>query len=178
VTPIKRRDVAIGKILSLGIAALCSGASSFLGLYFSMPKMMQISGGDADTIADMSMYGWLEYVLLALVVFATALLLVSFISILSSFAKTVKEAMTLVTPFMIVVMLVGIIPMFGSGAQTEIVYYLIPIYNSVESMAGIFAQEFVTANVLVSVLSNLIYTMVAVFVLSKLFNNEKVMFSK
>ena len=76
--------------------------------------------------------------LLGVVILSTVLLLITLISIVSAFAKSVKEAQTYVTPLMIVVILVGVTAMFGSGAKTELCYYLIPVYNSVQCMVGIF----------------------------------------
>ena len=52
-------------------------------------------------------------------ILSTVLVLVTAISLISAFAKTTKEAQTYVLPLMIVIMLVGITAMFGSGAQEE-----------------------------------------------------------
>ncbi|MCL1790275.1 MAG: ABC transporter permease [Peptococcaceae bacterium] len=176
VTPTKRGEVAVAKILSLGIIALCSGASSFLGLYLSLPKMFGML--EDESVSFASLFGIVEYVYLALVVLATSLLLVALISIISSFSKSVKEATTAVTPFMLVVALVGLSAMFTGGAQSDVVFYLIPLYNSVQALAGIFAGESSAVNILICTVSNLVYTMVAAYVLARLFNSEKVMFSK
>ena len=109
---------------------------------------------------------------------STVLVLVTLISIISAFARTIKEAQTYVTPLMIVVMLVGITAMFGGGAKEDIYYYLIPIYNSVQSMIGIFSFEVVTSNILVTVFSNLVVTGAGITVLAGMFNSEYVMFHK
>ena len=75
-------------------------------------------------------------------------------------------------------MLIGVTAMFGNGAKSEIYYYLIPLYNSVQCMIGIFSFEFVPANIIVAVISNICYTGIGVFVLTRMFNNEKIIFSK
>ena len=82
------------------------------------------------------------------------------------------------TPLMIVVMLVGILGMFGGGAKTEFWYYLVPLYNSVQCMIGIFTFDFQPANVAVCVLSNLVYTGAGVLVLQRMFNSERLMFAR
>ena len=66
------------------------------------------------------------YLLLAAVIFSTVLVLVTVISILSAFAKTIKEAQTYVMPVMLVVMGLGIVGMFGGGASQELASYCIP----------------------------------------------------
>jgi sodium transport system permease protein len=170
VTPAKRSEVAMGKILSLGIIALCSGASGFLGLFFSLPKMMGMAEAE---VFNMGVY---EYVLLILVVFVTALLLVALISVISAFAKSIKEATATVMPLMVVVMLVGFSAMLG--VKGEVFYYLIPLYNSVQAMTGIFTGDLVSLNFVVTLVSNLGYTLLVAVVLARMFNSEKVMFAK
>ena len=68
--------------------------------------------------------------------------------------------------------------MFGDGARTEWFYYLIPLYNSVQCMVGIFSFDIEPALILATVLSNLVYTGLGVFLLTKMFNSERIMFSK
>ena len=81
-------------------------------------------------------------------------------------------------PLMILVMVVGVTGMLGGGAQTNTVYYLIPLYSSVQSMSGVFSLNYSTVNIAVSALSSLVYAVAGGFALTKMFNSEKVMFSR
>lgn len=175
VTPLKRQHLAIGKILALSIITLCGGISSFLGIIISLPKL---AGAEAGSSMNFSSYAITDYLLLLVIIFTTLLLMVGLISIISAFAKSVKEAATMVTPLMILIMLVGISGMFGAGAQTGSVYFLIPFYNSVQAMLGLFMQEMNLANVLICCAGNLIYSAAAAVILTKMFSSEKIMFSK
>ena len=173
VTPAKRGDIALGKIFALSIIALLSGISSAAGTILSLPKLMGAAGeldGSAYTIAD--------YVLLGVVILSTVLVLITLISIISAFAKTAKEAQTYIMPLMLVVVLVGVTAMFNGGAQTELFWYFIPLYNTVQCMISIFSFAIVPAQLAVTVVTNLIVTALGAFVLTKMFNSEKVMFSK
>lgn len=174
ITPVKRRDIAIGKIAALAVIALLSGASSALGTILSLPKLM---GAAADSIS-VSVYTATDYLLLGLIILSTVLVLVTLISLVSAFSKTIKEAQTLVMPLMIIVMAVGITAMFGGGAKSELPYYLIPLYNSVQCMVGIFSFEAVSQHIAVTLASNLFFTALGVFALAKIFNSEKIIFSK
>lgn len=174
ITPVKRSQIAIGKISALAIIALLSGISSAAGTLLSLPKLM---GGAMDNM-DVNVYTVTDYILLGVIILSTVLFLIAIISVISAFAKTIKEAQTYVTPLMIVVMLIGITAMFGSGAKTDWVYYLIPLYNSVQCMIGIFSFKFQAVNVIAAVVSNLVYTGIAVFVLTRMFNSERVIFSR
>jgi len=173
VTPLKRSELAIGKILSLAALSFLSGLVMAASTILSLPKLM--SGTD---IIDTGIYGAMDYVFLASIILTTLLLLVAVISIVSAFAKTVKEASAAVMPLMILVMLVGVTGMFGGGAQTEPIYYLIPIYGSVQSMSGIFSLDYSKTNIILSCLGNIAFACAGGFALTKMFNSEKIMFSR
>lgn len=173
ITPIRRGELAVGKIAALAIVALLSGISSALGTILSLPKLM---GG--EEVVDASIYGMKEYLLLLVLILSTVLLIITAISIISAFAKTVKEAQGYVTPMMILVMAVGITAMFGAAAPENPFLYLIPFYNTVQCMAAVFSFEAVTENLLVCVIANAVYTALGVFALAKMFNSEKIIFSK
>ena len=184
VTPMRRNDLALGKIISLSAIALLSGISSFIGIALSLPKMMQLEGTpdtgmntpDASILAFH--YTTSDYVVLLLVIFASVLIMASAVSLLSALAKDVKNAGTMVTPFMLVVMLAGLLPMFQDGASESLGVYLIPFYNSIEVMTAVFAHEMTWMPVIVTIVSDVVYTGIAVWGLTRMFNSEKVMFSR
>lgn len=173
ITPTKRGSIALGKIMALSVISLLSDASSAIGTTLSLPKLM----GAASEQLTVT-YGVGDYALLGVVILSTVLLLITLISIVSAFAKSVKEAQTYVTPLMIVVILVGVTAMFGGGAKTELCYYLIPVYNSVQCMVGIFAFSASPVLILTAVAANLAVTGLGVFLLTRMFNSEGIMFSR
>lgn len=176
VTPMRRNELALGKIVSLSCIALLSGISSFIGIALSLPKMVSGEGVDYASLGFHYTTG--DYFALLLVIFASVLIMASAVSILSALAKDVKNAGTMVTPFMLVVMLAGLLPMFQSGASESLLVYLIPFYNAIEVMVAVFAHEMQWMPVVVTVGSNLVYTGIAVWVLTRMFNSEKVMFAR
>lgn len=174
ITPIRRGDIAVGKILALAVIALLSGASSAVGTVLALPKLM----GAASDELSANIYGVQDYLLLAAVILSTVLLMVTLISILSAFAKTVKEAQTYGMPLMILVMVLGVTAMFGGGAKEDLWYYLLPLYNSVQCMAGVFSFTTVSLGVAATLVSNGVYTILGVFVLTRMFKSEKIIFSR
>ena len=170
-TPIKRSELAIGKIVSLSLIALVSASSSFLGLMLSIPKLM----GGVDL--ELSVYGFSEYSLLFLVIVSTTLLYVVLISLVSAYAKTVKEASAFSVIVMVLNMMIGVTSMAGSvNPQTSV--YLIPLYNSVLSITSILKLSVNPINFIVTIGINLTVVFAGVYVLSKMFNSEKIMFQK
>lgn len=174
VTPLKRSELAIGKIIALAVMALLSGASSTIGTLLSLPKLM----GAAAEGMNATMYTPADYAVLCVVILSTVILLITLISVVSALAKTIKEAQMWVTPLMIVVMLIGITAMFGNGAKAEWYYYLIPLYNSVQCMIGIFSFQSTGLHVAIMAISSICYAGLGVFALAKMFDNEKILFSK
>ena len=172
VTPVKRSALALGKIISLSVIALLAGVSSFLGTILSLPKMV---GNEVDI--NVVSYSITDYLLLFVVIISTVLVMVSIISIVSASAKSVKEATTMMAPFMIGVMLISILPMLGADIGGKAAY-AIPLFNSVKAMAAIFGFETDLVMSLVAVGVNLVATGVLVMVLTKMFDNENVMFGK
>lgn len=172
ITPLKRSHLALGKICALSVIALLAGASSTLGTLLSLPKLMAL--GDDISVP----YGPAHYLALTVVILSTVLLIVAAISVVSAFAKSIKEAQTYITPLMIVSTLVGVTAMFGSGPQGALPMYLIPIYNSVQAMVGIFSFQMVPARLILTVVSNLVFTGAGVFLLTRMFSSEKIMFQR
>ena len=175
VTPMRRNELALGKIISLSGIALLSGISSFIGIALSLPKMIQ---GDVDTSALGFHYTTGDYFVLLLTILAAVLIMASAVSLLSALAKDVKNAGTMVLPLMLVVMLCGLLPMFQTGASESILIYLIPFYNSTEVMTAVFAHEVMWQPVFVTLGANIIYTGIAVWGLTRMFSSEKIMFSR
>ena len=175
VTPIKRSQLALGKIVSLSVIAVLSACSSFVGVALSLPKLLK-----ADGVSDVSanVYGVGDYIMLLLVIISSVIVIISLISVISAYAKSVKEAGTLVSPLMIIVMVIGITAMFGNGAKTDIYWYLIPLYNSVQSMIGIFSFSANIMQIVVTVVANIVCGGVFVFLLTKMFNSERIMYSR
>ena len=175
VTPMSRSHLAFGKIISLSFIALISGLSSFLGVMLSLPEFI---GSEIEGLST-NIYTTSDYLLILGIILSTVLILISLISIISAYAKTVKEATTLVLPLMIVIMMVGLTSMIGGGEpQTSLSWYLIPVYNSVQAMTGVFSFNYSLINVGITIVVNIIYAGAFSYVLAKMFNSEKIMFSK
>ena len=172
ITPTKRSHIAIGKILALSVMALISGTSSTIGTLLSLPKLM---GGDVEL--GNPTYNVSDYVMLAAVILSTVLVFITLISIISAYAKSIKEAGTYLSPLMIMSMLVGLSGMSGEATSVRALY-LVPVYNSVQNMVAIFSFSGDIINVIITVCANLALTAVGVFVLTRMFNSEKIMFNR
>ena len=175
VTPLKRNELALGKVVSLSGIALLSGISSFIGIVLSLPKMIPADEVGVELGLN---YTGADYTVLLLIILSSVLIMASAVCLLSALAKDVKNAGTMITPFMLVVMFCGLMPMFQSGTPENLTAYMIPFYNSIQVMTAVFAHEMKWMPVIVTLVANVVYTGVAVWGLTRMFNSEKVMFSK
>ncbi len=173
ITPVKRSEIALGKILSLGMLALISAISSFIGILISLPKIMQMGE------IDVSIYGFSDYLMILLLLFSTVFVMVGMIAIISAYSKSLKEANTLIMPIYILTILVGISSMFGSKANPMALMYLVPIYNTVQTLTAILLFDPRTwLYLLITLAANLMYVAILVFILNKMFKSERIMFAK
>lgn len=173
ITPVKRSHIALGKIIALSLTALTSAASSFIGLMLSVPKLM---GSNVDV--DLSIYYRADtLMMLLLIIMTTVLVFTVLISLISTYAKSIKEANGLATPMMILIMLVGVTTLMGTAVSNHFLY-LIPVYNSVNALLSIFSLKVDMLNLVLTIVSNIAVTGLGVFILTRMFNSEKVMFRK
>jgi sodium transport system permease protein len=173
ITPMRRRDLALGKMISLSTFGLLSGLSSFLGIMLSLPNLMGGSGLEEMKFG----YTVADYAVLLVVIITTTLVIVGMISIVSAFAKSVKEASTMASPLMIVVSLLGVTNMMSNGMPTELYWYLIPIYNTVQCISGVFSMDYQMLPVIITCVANTVYSTIFVVVLTKMFGSERIMYT-
>jgi len=173
VTPANRRDIALGKILGVAVFSLMSAVVSILGAVLAMPGMMGLESG---SIFDF--YSVTDFALLLLVASSTTLVFVSLLSVLSAYAKSVKEATAYAMPIMLVVFVAGLAGMAFDGTPTEIIYYLFPVINSSLSISAIFSFEVSVLNVLTTAAVNIAVALIFTVVLAKIFSSEKIVFDK
>ena len=169
VTPIKREQLAIGKILGLSIIVVLGGLSSFIGAMLSLP-FLSIGQDEIDT----SVYSINDYLELFIIVISTVLIMISLTAIVSVLARSIKEASSSMAPLTILVALVGISGMYNQNGSNRLIHYIIPLYNSAQCMNEIFLFNGNINHVIITVISNLLYTIILVYILSKLFKNEKI----
>ena len=173
VTPVRRSHIAAGKIIALSTLSLLSGLCSFLGIILSLPKLMGAAGSLSAAVYTIG-----DYAMLLGIVLSSVLVIVALVSVVSAFAKSVKEATAMIGPLMILVMLLGVSTMFSSGSTGSYLWYLIPLYNSARAMNGVFSFAASPVAVLITVVINVVAAVGLAFLLAKMFDSEKIMFNK
>ena len=173
VSPLKRSQLAAGKIISLGALALLEGIISATAMILSLRRLVGTGAG-----LHVNIYRAADYAFLVLVILSTVLLMVTLLSLVSAFAKTVREASMSTAPMMFIVIFIGATAVFSRETQPDWRYAFVPILNSVQGIGGVFSLHYSALFVVITVLSNLAYACVGGFALTWMFNSEKVMFSR
>ena len=169
IAPIKRSELAVAKVLALTVTCLVSGLTSFLGLVFSLPKMFNGIGNINFS------FGPLEIVGLLFIILSLLILLITFASFVSSFAKSIKEASGFLGPLTGLIVVVGILPAFLN--TTNIGYAFVPLLNSAACLSSVVSGTTSLAFVIITIVSNLFYSAVFAYLMIKMFNDENVMFN-
>lgn len=172
ITPIKRWQLALGKIISLACFSMLSGISSFIGVILSLPKMIGGMGLNASSVP----YGFGDYVGIFFIIISVTLVIVSAFAAISTLSKNVKEAGAMIAPLMIVIILLGMVSMFISNISAGLC--AIPLLGSGLALTGIMSLTASPLGIALSVISNLIVTAALVVLLGFMFRSEKIMFKK
>lgn len=170
ITPVKREHIALGKIIALSIAAFVSATSSFLGLILSLPNLIGLD-------MDLNIYHAGTIISIFSVLLVTILLFIVLISLISAFSKSIKEATSYAGPLMLITMIPGILSMMGTASSSSILY-VIPVFNSVNTMISLFNNELHLVNFLLTLGSNALLVTLGIILLARMFNSEKMMFRR
>ena len=172
ITPVRRSSVAIGKALAVVTAAGASAISAFAGLAYLMSKFNEMLGEYAVS------YAAKDYILTFIVIICEAFALVGLILIISTLAKTARQAQTLsVIPIMVLFLgsfltsnagFDGVLTSFGSKN------YLIPMWNASYLTKNILLSGVSTTDILITCVINIVFGIFCLGVVSNLFNNEKI----
>ena len=167
VTPTKRRDIAIGKILALSITSLFSSFISFIGLMASLPKLMNLEDVSILSIYNIPTYLGILFIIIMTIIFFTVIM-----SLVSILAKSVKEASQYAMPVMIAVMALSMPSMLGSNLPDLIVLYFIPVLNTIQCLSGLFSMSVNYLGFVITIISNIVYISIGVYLLIKMFKSE------
>lgn len=176
-SPVKRVEIVMGKLLSLcvlaGISAIISGISMIVAMKF----MGNAMSGTGEAGFGGLVLGPVQGIELLVIMLTCVFLFVALIGTLSIFAKDTKSASSLVSPFYIVVIVLGMMTMFASGKNVSTLKYGIPVYGSAMAIKDLCGNELLLQNFFATVGGTVIVAVILVVLMAKAFNSEKIMFN-
>ncbi len=175
-TPLKRREIVVGKLISISILASLSAAVYAVSMIFAMPLMLNgFSGGDMEGLS--LTFSALQVAELLAIMLVMVYLYVAVVSLASVLAKTAKEAAAYVTPILIIVIVAGMATMFSGNEEKALSMYAIPVYGSAISIQNILMGELTLPQFGATIGGTLLLAVLLTGFITKAFNSEKVMFN-
>ena len=92
VTPVRRGDIVLGKLLALTVLSIMSASVYVIAMTVALPKSMETMAQGADLSVT---FGVDQILMIAVIILSLAFLYVALVGVTSVFAKTVKEALIL-----------------------------------------------------------------------------------
>lgn len=173
--PISKNEIVLGKIISAIIITIISAICSFIGLMASLTSFTQAVGATSDIAFEISFGTGIKLLIMILLI---SLIAVSLFLVASTFAKSTKEATMYAMPVYIIGIISGVFTMFDVSMPSEIIPYIIPIYNLTLGLKGILMDNLMLPYFLTIIGSNIVYFIIILFVVRKMFNSERIMFSR
>ena len=166
VTSVKRTDIALGKVLPLSCIAALGALSSFLGIAL---RGLELGGMFVE-------YAFGDYILLLALIVSIVPLIVSAMTAISTYAKSVKEASSYTGVIMIVVMVLSLVSTFLSGIGDWVA--AIPVLGTVVAVQRVLEGGAALLVGLVAIGINLVFTALLIFLTAKMLGSERIMFGK
>lgn len=176
ISPVKRTDIIFGKIFSLSLLSIVSAAVYAFSMIAAMPLMAnKIAEAEGEGLALNFSMSLIQGVQLVCLMVSLVLIYVAVLCLVSAFAKSTKEASTLVVPLYMVVLIAGMLTMFNDGMATPDVFYAIPVYGTALAVQGTMVNSLTLVQFLMSVGGNLLVTVICAFFVVRAFKSEKIM---
>lgn len=176
--PIKTLDMTIAKFL-----AVATVADFFMLLNIVSIALMGVTAGTSinmfsSAFKDFKITSYIPAFLLLIVVFAIFVFFTTAVCLCVFFcAKTFKEANNLSSPIMLIFMFASMVSLIPN---VELSYKLawIPIINVSLLVKSAFLLKFDLGLIGVVIVSNIIYTVIVVIIMSQIFSSEDILFGE
>ncbi|MHC1693540.1 MAG: ABC transporter permease [Sphaerochaetaceae bacterium] len=173
VNQVSRTSIAWGKILYVMTVSTGSSLATFAGLVisFSLPGGNVFSAGSPIGSQALDMTSLL---IILPCLLCTALFTASLVTLLGCLAKTVKEGSSYAMPVYLLVVFIGVVTM-QMDVSEKVLLFIVPYVNTVFTMKEAFMGNSSLLHILLMVVSDLLYAGLCGYLVSRLFNSERIL---
>ena len=172
--PIKSKDIIIGKFLGVTMSSVVTGIISLvlaiISLAFTQNLFTIYEGVDI-------MYSTISIIFAVLVIIAYSFFISGLCIAIASTSKTFKEAQSALTPLTFISLFPGMIA-FMIGVTTTPILSIVPFLNFTLIFTDINNGNINILNILLMIISTIIYISVVLVYIIKQYKSEKVLFAK
>ncbi|MEA2097725.1 MAG: ABC transporter permease [Patescibacteria group bacterium] len=185
--PLKRIDIVLGKFLAVSTVSLTSVIISIGSFYIALiysggfgPMSTNIKGLDTEKMAESVVVNFSidpQAILILLVVSLFLVLMFSaMILSVAIFAKSFKEAQSYISPSYLVVILPVILVNSMPGFEPALWFFALPAVNATLLFKEILMGVYNSGHILLTLSSLIIYSIIAIFIATKIYSKEGVLF--
>ncbi|MBR1691244.1 MAG: CPBP family intramembrane metalloprotease [Lachnospiraceae bacterium] len=176
--PVTNFEMIMSKFLAVSIIASISAVLNICSLGGAFIFMFSFIGGTAAGGMKLEIATFIPAILFMLLVVIFFALFVTAVSMCTCiFAKSFKEANNYVTPVLLLFMFGGYSAMLPDLELTNVTA-AIPIINMTMMMKGLFNFEYNYALFGIVLLSNVVYSVLTIMILARLYNSESILFAE
>ena len=180
VSPVRRAEVVVGKLLATTCTALTSAAFGLLGLLLSGPVAALFLKSQVSRVSS-TMGGQLNVSagslgVLVLMALSAALLLSALLIAVSIFARSFREAQTYITPVSLLIVIPAVGLQFADFIGRSAGLYAIPLVNAMVVILDVVKGSLSVPMALLAAGVNLLVTVALVLLALRSFGREQVIF--
>lgn len=172
--PIKSRDIIIGKFLGVTVSSIITGLLSLglavIALFFTQDMFTIYEGVNVMFSGSSILYA-------IIVIIAYSFFISGLCIAIASTSKTFKEAQSALTPLTFISLFPGMIA-FMVGITTTPLLSIIPFLNFTTIFTDITAGNINILNILLMLISTIIYISIVFVYIIKQYKSEKILFAK
>ncbi|MCK4799479.1 ABC transporter permease, partial [Candidatus Parcubacteria bacterium] len=185
--PIKRMDIVLGKFLAVSTVSLTSVIISIGSFYIALiysggfgPMTTNTEGLGAKEMADSVIVNFSidpQAILILLVISLFLVLMFSAIILsVAIFAKSFKEAQSYISPSYLIVILPVILVNSMPGFEPAFWFFALPAINATLLFKEVLMGVYNSGHILLTLSSLIVYSIVAIFIATKIYSKEGVLF--
>lgn len=180
--PVSNREIIFSKFFTVAIIGIISALLNIVSIAFMGTYMIRLMGDAVESMgisfAGIDIGKFIPAIIFTVLAILAFSLFISAVTMcITSLAKSYKEANNYITPLMLVVMLTGYIGFIPNIELTHTMA-LVPVANICLMIKNLLLFKVEYNLVAVVLVSNVLYAIVAVLILSRIYDSENVLFDE
>lgn len=180
--PVSNREIIFSKFFTVAIIGIISALLNIVSIAFMGIYMIRLMGDAMESMgisfAGIDIGKFIPAIIFTVLAILAFSLFISAVTMcITSLAKSYKEANNYITPLMLVVMLTGYIGFIPNIELTHTMA-LVPVANICLMIKNLLLFKVEYNLVAVVLVSNVLYAIVAVLILSRIYDSENVLFDE
>lgn len=176
--PVRNDELILGKFLAVALVAVVSAILNLISMGIVAGFLFTMLGETEADYATLQLTSYIPALLIVvLCVVAFAMFISAITMCITTFAKSYKEANNYVTPLLLVVMFTGYIG-FIPNIEFSPLLASIPVVNICLLITNILVFKYNFYLILIVLVTNVAYGVLAIWALSKIYNSEEILFGE